>query len=781
MRNLIVCLMLALAFCAIPASGQEENHSRPVTSLKQAFVNIPDDQKAIWTSPRHIHKQDLFWLAPLAGATAVLIGSDEHSMARERSNPAAISLSNRVSDGGVIALAALPASMYVWGSWQGTNHQHETGVLTGEALADSLIVNEGLKFAFSRERPTSTGGSGQFFNKFGDSSFPSTHSMLGWTAASVLAHEYPGPLVQALAYGTAATVSIARVTGRNHFPSDVVVGGAMGWLIGQQVYRAHHSSDLDFADYGSFAPAPGELGDVNLGSPYVPLDSWIYPALKRLAALGYIRSQFTGLQPWTRRECMRQIEEAEYYAQELPKDSQVVQTITRLKEQFSGDGQHYYSAQIDSVYTRYMQISGTPLSDSYHFGQSIWNDFGRPYDEGANVVSGAEASAVAGPAFFYVRGEYEHAPGRGALGDAQRNLIASLDVNPVQPATPISTTDHFYPLDMYAGLQMGQYALTFGKQSLWVAPDESAPLMLSDNADPMYMLRLARTSPLELPGIFHLLGPINGEFLFAKLSGHQFPARPFFNLQKISFHPTENLEIGFTRASIWAGVGHPFTAHNLLRNFGSLADSNPTGDNRNDPGDRKSGLDFSYKVPYVRNWLTLYSDAYSDDDPSPIANPRRAAVSPGIYLSHFPLLSRLDFRAETTSTQSLTAIDRGGTFLYINNQYHDANTNKGFLFGSPTGRDGRSYQGWSTYHLSGANSVQVSYRQTKVGNAFLPGGGTQSDAITRWQWQAMPDLLVETTVQYERWLIPSLQAGAEHNLTGSIELRYTPHLAIHAD
>jgi hypothetical protein len=337
---------------------------------------------------------------------------------------------------------------------------------------------------------------------------------------------------------------------------------------------------------------------------------------------------------------------------------------------------------------------------------------------------------------------------------------------------------------MYAGLQMGQYALTFGKQSLWLSPDESAPLMMSDNADPMCMLRLARTSPLELPGIFHFLGAVNGEFLFAKLSGHQFPARPFFNLQKFSFHPTENLEIGFTRASIWAGVGHPFTFRSLLRNFSSLASTeSQTGvfGNRNDPGDRKTGFDFSYKVPGLRKWLTLYSDSYSDDDPSPLANPRRAAVSPGIYLSHFPMLSRLDFRAETTSTQSLTSTDRGGTFIYINNQYHDANTNKGFLFGSPTGRDGRSYQGWSTYHFSGANSLQVSYRQSKIGNAFLPGGGTQSDAITRWQWQARPDLMIESTVQFERWLIPSLQVGTERNVSGSVEIRYTPHLAIHAD
>src|SRR5262249_16095070 len=130
-------------------------------------------------------------------------------------------------------------------------------------------------------------------------------------------------------------------------------------------------------------------------------------------------------------------------------------------------------------------------------------------------------------------------------------------------AAPVSSIDRFYPLDMYAGVQMGDYALTFGKQSLWLGPGESGSLLLSDNADPMYMLRLSRTSPLVLPGLLRHLGEIRGEFIMAKLSGHQFPARPFFNLQKISFHPTQNLEIGFTRASLWAGVGHPFTAHSL--------------------------------------------------------------------------------------------------------------------------------------------------------------------------------------------------------------------------
>jgi hypothetical protein len=57
--------------------------------------------------------------------------------------------------------------------------------------------------------------------------------------ASVLAHEYPQPWVQFLAYGTAATVSVTRVTGLDHFPADVAVGGVFGYFIGQHIFHAH--------------------------------------------------------------------------------------------------------------------------------------------------------------------------------------------------------------------------------------------------------------------------------------------------------------------------------------------------------------------------------------------------------------------------------------------------------------------------------------------------------------------------------------------------------------
>ncbi len=55
-----------------------------------------------------------------------------------------------------------------------------------------------------------------------------------------------------------------------------------------------------------------------------------------------------------------------------------------------------------------------------------------------------------------------------------------------------------------------------------------------------------------------------------------------------------------------------------------------------DPGARFGAFDFTYRLPFLRNWLTLYSDSEVHDDVSPIDAPRRAAIRPGLYLSHVP-------------------------------------------------------------------------------------------------------------------------------------------------
>src|SRR5258707_14437057 len=115
----------------------------------------------------------------------------------------------------------------------------------------------------------------------------------------------PGPLTSIFVYGLASAVSASRITGKQHFPSDVLVGSAIGWLEGMYVYRKHHDPRVGGGDWETYAESQesGERSTGNLGSPYVPLDSWVYPALDRLAGLGFLNEEFVGTRPLTRIEC----------------------------------------------------------------------------------------------------------------------------------------------------------------------------------------------------------------------------------------------------------------------------------------------------------------------------------------------------------------------------------------------------------------------------------------------------------------------------------------------
>jgi hypothetical protein len=87
-----------------------------------------------------------------------------------------------------------------------------------------------------------------------------------------------------------------------------------------------------------------------------------------------------------------------------------------------------------------------------------------------------------------------------------------------------------------------------------------------------------------------------------------------------------------------------------------------------------------------------------DDDPSPLAAPRRAAINPGIYLSHMPGVPKL--------TDPPSGRNIGGQFIYWNVVYHDSHTNAGNLMGSWIGREGRGLQLWSTNWFSAQNTIR---------------------------------------------------------------------------
>ena len=224
------------------------------TGYFHPFVRMPGyilaDQRRIWTSPFHTSKSDAKWWLIFGGATAGLIVADRHIERQLPNTSAQIHLGQDFSHiGAAYTLVPLGAIAYFAGTKAGSDHFREVGLLTFESLIDTTIVELVLKGVTHRARPLESDGKGRFWDSkasWYNSSFPSGHTINTMAIASIFAHEYHHtrwPVYAAYAF--AGIVTGARLAGRNHFPSDVVAGGAMGWFIGDYVYGKRHNTEID--------------------------------------------------------------------------------------------------------------------------------------------------------------------------------------------------------------------------------------------------------------------------------------------------------------------------------------------------------------------------------------------------------------------------------------------------------------------------------------------------------------------------------------------------------
>ena len=772
--------------------------SRGVRAFGKDFL---EDQKQIWTSPARLRFSDADWLVPASGFAAGLFVTDRDFSTRLSNNPSTISRYKTISTAGVGALAGGAAALWALSYPAHNEHWRETGFLAGEAAIDSLVAVEALKYSLGRERPFQGDGSGPFFNP-GSTSFPSEHAAAAWAVAGIIAHEYPGPFPKIVAYGLAALVSYSRVRARQHFPSDVFVGSTMGQMIGQDVYSRRHDPDLGGGEWRSLSAMARSFesaGPQNLGSPYVPLDSWVYPILDRLAGLGLIDSSFAGLRPWTRRECMRQLSEAEEkltgaYNKEAQQLVDALQREFRPESEATGDGEDRATLRLESIYSRTEDISGRPLTDGYNFGQTQINDFGRPYSQGWNTINGFSIYATGGPWVGYLRAEEQTAPSIPPLPLAAREAIQTYaDMGqdgphlPLEPGTATPPVRQFEFLEAYVGLMVSNWQVTYGKQSLSWGPGDGGSMTLSNNSPPINMFRISRTTPFKLPSILGWLGPLRTEFFLGRLEGYQFifspsglhgqygqslPDQPFIHGQKLSFKPTPNFEFGFFRTTIFGGEGYPFTSHALLTSL--FTTGNSAAGSPDKPGKRTSGLDFDYRLSGLRKWLTFYADGLAYDQFSPIAYADRSAWRAGLSLSQFPWVHRLDLRVEGVYTDNPLGGNVGRGFYYSDGTWRSGYTNNGNLLGNWVGRQGQGAQVWSNYWFGARNRLQFNFRHQKVSQEFIPGGGTLTDVGVRGDYWVRSNLSLSASVQYERWLFPIIQPNAATNVSATVEVSFQP-------
>ena len=765
--------------------------------LKSLPRNLFRDQEIFWTAPFHMSQKEWEWALPSLFFGAGLIASDQTLEKHVPTNPTTVSRAVTASNAGVAALAGAGAGLFLLGHIEDNDQKRETGILSGEAAIGAFLDTEVFKYAAGRERPFVGNSPGRFF--VGGDSFPSAHASVSWAIASVIAHEYPGPLTQLFAYGVAAGVSASRFVGQKHFVSDVAISSALGWYLGRQVFNSRsHYSDADIARYGTFNKSEESDEDRALhktrimGSSYVPLDSWVYPALERLAALGYIQSQSLSIRPWTRLECARLLTEAAPRSAASDATAEARQLYAALSTEFGYEaglmnGNRNLNAQLESGYSRFLGISGTPLTDNYHFGQTLLNDYGRPYEEGFNSVDGASGYATAGPLVLYGRGEYQSAPSGVTPTQPMLDFFNRTDNWPATPATPVASISRFRLLDTYVGVNLGNWQFSFGKNSLWWGPSEGGTMIFTNNAAPLNnMFTVDRVSPFRLPWFFRYLGDIRFEGFIGHMTGIQFQTtvysgatssttlgqygknlhpEPFLSGGKISFKLTSDLEFAMSKTTVYGGPGNPLTVKTFLDStFGRHINGDVLGDGR-------TTADFSYRLPGLRNWLTLYGETLSEDEPSPIPYMRRNASQAGLYLAKFPGIPKLDLRLEGGYTNPIAFC---GICIYSNAQYNSGYNNDGRLIGTWIGRAAQGEQIRTSYWLGPRKKVGLELRHRTLDPGYVPQGGNQNDVAVNADIFAGPGFRFTGNLQYERWLIPLLATNRQSDVAASFELGFWP-------
>lgn len=233
-----------------PAQSQPgTSQSAPATSGREVSwrslpKNVLQDQKSLWLFPVQLaHGHHWIPTASVLGVTAGLLAGDAHDAPyfRRTSN---FSGFNTAFNGTAtaIGIAVVPSAMYGIGLLRHDTYAQETALFAGEAVVDSGVLAVVMKDVSRRLRPSDISPNGDFSDTFfkshptvvgAGSSFPSGHTILAFSVATVMARRYGHrhAWVRWVAYGAAGAVGFSRITLQAHFPSDVFLGAALGYSI----------------------------------------------------------------------------------------------------------------------------------------------------------------------------------------------------------------------------------------------------------------------------------------------------------------------------------------------------------------------------------------------------------------------------------------------------------------------------------------------------------------------------------------------------------------------
>jgi hypothetical protein len=137
----------------------------------------------------------------------------------------------------------------------GDDRMQNMGIISLQSVVAALGVSAVGKYAVARARPGEERGP---FSRVGEgysrtnSSFPSGHSAIAFAAVTPFAKEYDAPWL----YGVAVISSMGRVANRQHWVSDVVAGGVIGYAMGSILWQGQRDNTRSHL---TIMPGPKEI------------------------------------------------------------------------------------------------------------------------------------------------------------------------------------------------------------------------------------------------------------------------------------------------------------------------------------------------------------------------------------------------------------------------------------------------------------------------------------------------------------------------------------------
>lgn len=242
-RRVYVFLSLAICVCAgaVECSAQQRRAESGTLAVSFGDVRLFGGGVVhAATSPLRWSASDVRRLAGGVVMLGALSSADDagRSLMRRNRSDGLSSAAREIERLGTIENYAVLGGFWVVGVVTGDDRARH---VAAEGLASSVVaaalITPSLQRIAGRVRPRHDALPHTFHAFSGNISFPSGHTTQAFAVASVIATEYPHPLVQVAAYGAAAGVAASRMYHDAHFASDVVAAALIGTVVGRAVAR----------------------------------------------------------------------------------------------------------------------------------------------------------------------------------------------------------------------------------------------------------------------------------------------------------------------------------------------------------------------------------------------------------------------------------------------------------------------------------------------------------------------------------------------------------------